>query len=306
MASDWEGMAQYDVPNALRLFLARASEFPALPERTQQGFAHKAALLRMLRGHLAADSALLSRPASGAGGEQVPLVSSVTPAGYYGNSQGSVVGGGYFASNPDLRRGVLGVPGCPFGLLLSRSKDFSLYYHVMKLQLWSERDVRIAISAFQQPWSAGETGGWLWPLHDAQLPGVPAATRKSVLMQAAMGDAQVTTVSAHFLARSINASTVHAQTRPVFGVREREAPFADANALVEYRYLDVPVAPTTDTPADADTDTHECPRRERRGQDQIRAFLASPLHPEEPLIVQTCKGPRGCESPTCPSGDSNN
>ena len=52
-ATDWNGMSQYDVLNALRVFLLEASEFAAVPERTMQGFVDNAVMLRLLRGRLA-------------------------------------------------------------------------------------------------------------------------------------------------------------------------------------------------------------------------------------------------------------
>ena len=47
------------------------------------------------------------------------------------------------------------------------------------------------------------------------------------------------------------------------------------SAIVEFGYTDVPEEPATNTPPDADFDTHECPRREPAGQLQIVDFLAS-------------------------------
>jgi hypothetical protein len=54
-AADWAGMAQFDVPQALRLLAARFDEFAALPQRTQQGFAHFALLLRLMGSHAMAE-----------------------------------------------------------------------------------------------------------------------------------------------------------------------------------------------------------------------------------------------------------
>jgi len=43
---------------------------------------------------------------------------------YYGNSQGGIFGSVYMALTTDVERGVLGVGGGPYNLLLPRSKDF--------------------------------------------------------------------------------------------------------------------------------------------------------------------------------------
>jgi hypothetical protein len=76
---------------------------------------------------------------------------------------------------------------------------------------------------------------------------------------------QVTNLGAELMARAYNASTVAPQTRPVWGVAERVAPFGDSSALVEFEYLDVPDSPYADVPRTDNKDVHECPRRERAG-----------------------------------------
>ena len=327
-ATDWNGMSQYDVLNALRVFLLEASEFASVPERTMQGFVDKVVMLRLLRGRLATHTrAKLVDTAGNA------LLGPDTPAGYYGNSQGSVVGGGYFGFNPDLRRGVLGVPGCPFALLLSRSKDFVPYHAIIKLQMWSERDVRLLISVMQTLWDPAETAGWLTD--------IAADPNKHALLQAALGDAQVTPVAGEFMARSLGARAVWPAARPVFGVPPRcaltprlargacgadVAPFAApragaarASAFVEYIYEDVPPAErawgNSDVPP-PNHDTHECPRRERRGQDQIWSFLTNGTvvqycvngtHPtEQDPGTKYAGGATACSSAHCPGGRSDN
>jgi len=62
----------------------------------------------------------------------------------------------------------------------------------------------------------------------------------------------------------------------------RKAPF-EGSALVEFDYG--VSEPVSCEPADNETDTHEMPRREYAGQEQVRAFL------EEGIIVHTCDGP---------------
>src|SRR5262249_61775965 len=46
---------------------------------------------------------------------------------YDGNSQGGIFGGTVMGVAQDITRGVLGVPGMNYSLLLTRSTDFSLY-----------------------------------------------------------------------------------------------------------------------------------------------------------------------------------
>ena len=67
------------------------------------------------------------------------------------------------------------------------------------------------------------------------LPDTPA---KDVLLQVAVGDAQVTTLGAHISARMWDAPVLAPQTRPVWGVEEA-APGYSGSALVEWLYVDV-------------------------------------------------------------------
>ena len=43
---------------------------------------------------------------------------------YTGNSEGGIFGTVYMAVTQDVERGVLGVPGGPYAMLLPRSHDF--------------------------------------------------------------------------------------------------------------------------------------------------------------------------------------
>ena len=302
IATDWKGMSKYDVPMALRIFTKRIGEFSSIPERTQQGWIDNQLFLRLVKGRLAEDAHLTT--ASG-----MPLLPNGknTTVGYYGNSQGSVIGGGYFSSSLDLKRGVLGVPGAPFALILSRSKDFAPYHSAFRLQIWNAIDLRIFLSLLQLLWDASESGGWLSNVVHAERYGYPP---KRVLLQAAFGDAQVTTIAAEVMARSFHANTIQPETRHIFNVPERKAPWNvvgakggsnSNNAIVEYLYDDAPpVRRDRNTPPTDGMDTHECPRREKRTQRQLDQFLV------HGIIMQPCEDGKICESKTCPKGNSNN
>lgn len=67
------------------------------------------------------------------------------------------------------------------------------------------------------------------------------------------------------------------------------------SAIVEWKYDNVPPDPTDNIPPSASYDTHECPRRMREAQDQIKKFL------EEGIIEQYCSGV--CEKPYCGDED---
>jgi hypothetical protein len=306
VALDWAGMAQFDVPQAIRIMTSRFDEFASMPQRTVQGWAYDAMFMRLLgtedmaklpafqspatkisllSPRRYAEGARTARQALDAG--NIHLTEGPLTAGYYGNSQGAVVGCGYCAYQRDIRRCTCGVPGCPFALILSRSKDFAPYYTALKLQFTHAQDIRLAITLMQVLWDQGESGGWLGEM-----------APKQVLLQAGIGDAQVNNLGAELMARAYSASTVKPQTRPVYGVPERDGSF-DGSALVEWLYDDVPDSPQGDVPRSDEKDVHECPRKEPSAQRQMKLFLLGQN------VTQQCYDAHGaqvkCESKTCPS-----
>ncbi|MCB9706810.1 MAG: hypothetical protein H6711_33505 [Myxococcales bacterium] len=284
VASNWTGMADDDTLAIVAMILEDISDFPMIPERSMQGFAQKIAALRMVRGHLAEDAALT-----------VDGVSLVDPehVSYYGNSQGGILGGAYLALSPDLHRGVLGVGGTPYALLLPRSADFSAFFSLFKMSYDDQREILLLLVALQTLWDPGEAAGWIHAMKDPG-PGIPD---KEVLLQVGIGDAQVTTLGAHVMARGYGASTVAPETRPLFGIDEA-APGFTGNGLVEWLYTDVPPEPLPNIPPDKDFDPHECPRREAAAQHQLADFL------RDGVVNQYCEGEGGkcigLRAVTCP------
>lgn len=322
-AADWLGMAKFDRLKIGKIILSDLSSFASVPETTLQGWANKALILKaMLPG--GALSSLLPLNSG------VSLVNpQTTDAAYYGISQGGVIGGGYAASSRHTNRVALGVPGSPFALLLTRSHDFDSFHALFTLSLYEWRDIRLALSLMQQLWDQGESAGWLSYMNRDTPASVP---KKSVLIQSAHGDAQVTILGARIMARAFNASNlIPAPESPIFGLTDssllsaasmssnkvilsdevrddarNEAGDEASNesfdsvvstsvvsALTEYKYQDVPPSPFTNTPPSESWDTHECVRREATSQAQIFEFFTTGN------IRQTCKSSKGCSFSSC-------
>jgi hypothetical protein len=281
LASNWTGMKSEDTLAIASMLIEDVSRFSIIPERSMQGFVELMAALQMARGDLAKDDAVTFDGVS---------VIDPTLFSYYGNSQGGILGGAYLAASPVLERGVLGVGGMPYALLLPRSADFDQFFTLLKSAYPDQRDVHLLLGVIQVLWDPGETSGWAWAMNKEPGPGVPA---KDVLLQVAIGDAQVTTLGAHIMARAFDAKTVAEQTRPVFGVEEAKGGF-QGSALVEWLYTDVPDEPVENLPPQKSSDTHECPRREPAAQEQLRDFLV------DGVVNQYCEGPCvGLRADTC-------
>lgn len=271
IAADWIGMASDDRGPITLMLADDPSGFAMIPERGMQGLVQHDLLLRLVRGAFAEDEAVTFNGQSVIDPERF---------GYYGNSQGGIIGGAYLGLSQQLERGVLGVGGSPYALLLHRSVDFDPFFLVFMAKFDDYRQITFLINAFQTLWDPAEAAGWLQVVNEAPGEGQVA---KDVLIQVAVGDAQVTTLGAQNMARAYGAAAIAPAYRPIWGVEEASAPFA-GSGIVEWYYADGSEEPVENRPPSADGDTHECPRREPNAQDQLRDFV------EQGVINQYCDG----------------
>lgn len=271
-AMDWNGMASRDVPGITLMMAQDVSGFRMIPERSEQGLVEKVVGLRMMQ------TSIVDDPELEFGGVKIL---EGAPLGYLGNSQGGILGAAYLAVSPDLPRGVLGVPGMPYTMLLSRSVDFDPFFLIFKEKYLDHREITLLLMVIQTLWDPGEPSGYAHALTEEPLPGT---TAKQVLLHPAIGDAQVTPLGAHVMARAFGARTIAPQTRPIWGVEETASGWT-GSAIVEWAYSDVPEVPLLNVPPNADFDTHECPRRQPEAQAQIVDFLTTGV------VNHTCDGP---------------
>ncbi|MFW5920301.1 MAG: hypothetical protein ACOCUS_00575 [Polyangiales bacterium] len=264
-AVDWKGMRAEDSTAIAITIGMEPGHFAQLPERSIQGMMEQISAMKMMRGAMADDDVVKFDDGSGT------MVSVIDPdqIGYYGNSQGGILGGAYLGLSPDLERGVLGVGGMPYSVLLPRSKDFDPFFGILKAWYPNHIDRMIFVAGLlQQLWDMGEGAGYAHDFNEDPPEGMP---EKQALLQVAIGDVQVTTLGAQIQARAFNANTVMPETRDVWGVEEREPGFT-GSALVEWEYDDLPPEPFEARPPENE-DPHECPRRNEAAQMQLRDFI---------------------------------
>mgnify|MGYP001248601457 CR=1 FL=1 len=193
--TDWVGMAAEDVPFAALPALLDLTNFPAMPDRLQQGFLNFLFLGRLLihPDGFAAD------PAFRFDGESVIDTDDLF---YYGNSQGGIAGGALTAVATDFTRSVLYVPGMNYSTLLTRSTDFETYSLILYPQYPKEIERPAIFSLMQTMWDRGEPNGYANNMTSDPLPGTPA---HKVLIVMAYGDHQVANVATEVEARTIGA-----------------------------------------------------------------------------------------------------
>lgn len=285
-AVNWMGFAGADFANAVRM-LVDPSHIASVADRSQQGFLNFLYLGRAL----AHPRGLITSPAFQADG--LPLFKT-NELFYDGNSQGGIMGGALTALMVDgpqpgpgeafTTRSVLGVPGMNYSTLLNRSVDFEggavSYSTVLYTSFPDKMEQQLVMGLMQMLWDRFEGNGYAQHMTTDPLPNTPP---HQVLMHVAVGDYQVTNVSAEVQARTIGAPLI-ASSSPV---RPWQANFpwsptggmqpvasSQGSAFVYWDSGNRP-PPNANIPPSEDGQTgdpHGDPRNDPRASDQKAAF----------------------------------
>lgn len=198
---------------------------------------------------------------------------------YHGNSQGGTMGNLVVLPSRDVKRALLGVPGVAIGFLLARASQWEEQSSLLSGSYSDVFGFTTVMCLVQLGWD--KTDAINFAPRWADLPNTPP---KQVLLQAALEDSQVNIDVSRLLARLYKAKLVQPATREVFGLEPGVPPITGANAYTEVDY-GVPPRPKSNRPANAETDTHGYPRKQKTMQDQAWHFF------ETGEVIHTCDGP---------------
>jgi hypothetical protein len=267
------GFCEEDEPQVENVVAFEFEKFADIISRQHQGVINSLLSMRMVIGALYDDEAV-----------KFDGVSAIDPthAYYRGDSQGGIYGVTYMALTTDVERGLLGEPGGPYNLLLNRSVDFEPFFIVLKAVLDNYLDTQIALGLAQMFWDRTDPVTYASRVSDDLLPNTP---EHNVLLHVAVGDYQVTPLGAHLLARDLGASMLTPRWRNVWRVPAQAGPF-EGNGLVEWKFLEVPDEPKTNTPPTGpeDMDPHDWVRVLDAASEQTDIFL------RQGLVQQVCDG----------------
>eukprot|EP00055_Hartaetosiga_balthica_P010956 m.48442 g.48442 ORF g.48442 m.48442 type:complete len:649 (-) comp7397_c0_seq1:95-2041(-) len=280
-ATNWLGMCWEDEVPAASIIAEDLSDFPAIPDRSHQGMLNALLLMR-----LASSDELINSEHFVFNGN---TVIDPTRRYYYGNSQGGIFGTVYMGVTTDVLRGVVGVAGGPYSLLLPRSADFAALFDILKVR-YPDPTVRISLmTVIQLLWDRMEPSGYLHHITRDPLPNTPAHT---VIGHYGLADAQVTWLGMLMIGRSIGASmfesNVQQNNETLYGfnlIPDTATLSKPGQNLVQGWYWDTPAPPIENLPASKSTDTHEKERRSPHAQAMTHRFLA------EGIIYNDCGGP---------------
>ncbi len=262
---DWIGMAAEDT-----LFIGAMlnngtmHEFEAVADRLQQSMVNFVAATRMMKTSFADD---------------MSFESYIDPsAAYYlGISQGGIFGGTFMAVSQDIERGCLGVPGQSYNLLLNRSVDFDQYFSLLQAGFVDSRDVQILLALTQMLWDRADPSSYSYKISTDTFPDTPA---HQVLLRAAVGDHQVTTLGAHNMARAVGAKHLDTGIREVWGL-EAVSGSNVGSTYVEYDF-GLPMDPIQNIPQEACDDPHGKLRSLDAARSQLHTFFTTGE------VVNTC------------------
>ena len=177
-ATKWIGMADEDIVTAIGI-LNEFSNFPKLTDRLQQSMVNQLFLARLM---IHPDGFVADPAFQDASGDPVIDTSDVF---YDGNSQGGIFGGTVMSVAQDITRGVLGVPGMNYSLLLTRSTDFALYAGILNPAYPNLLQRPLILALAQMLWDRSDPNGYARHMTTDPLPNTPAHT---VLLHLAFGD----------------------------------------------------------------------------------------------------------------------
>jgi hypothetical protein len=211
---DWRGLSTYDLPLFAKVAVSDPMMFHVVRDNLIQGFANKYALQHFVKTWM-----MSMEWTSFTRDGDISLVAAPTYEGkppiqvFYGASLGGILGaayGGLSGATSLIDRVVLGVPGTPLAMIMSRSVEFDLFYQLARINIYTGRHVRIFLSLMQMGLDSVEGSGVL------ALPVREPYPR--MLLQAGLGDVSVPSPAAEALARALNASVLSNNPVPVYGV----------------------------------------------------------------------------------------
>lgn len=247
LSMDWWGLSSADLIAAAAVAgSGDARDFRTVPDRGQQ------AMLNFVYGLRAVTRGLATDAQTQING--FPTIDTANPR-YMGVSLGGIYGSVYLTLSPDIDRGVLMVPGQPFGLLLPRNRSTypALYTLFSNGSLLDPSAVPLALGLVQMLWDRSEPDGYTHLMLNDPDGTLPFAHDHHVFVMDAIGDQTVTTLGAQIMARTIGLPMLGQNPRTVFGMTDTTGPIV-GSAFAEFDFG--PPESLTQIPSSASGDPH--------------------------------------------------
>ncbi len=283
VGTDMRGMSTPDLP-AVVSALNDASHADEVFEVLEQGLVNHVTLVRAMR------TTFTTQLFVDAASANKPLVDP-QKVYYYGLSQGGIFGTAVMAYEPTIQRGVLGVGGANYSMLLDRSADWPQYRTILNGGYPDPLDDTMVINLCQMRWDKVEGSGVV----NTVLNGAPTAPiAKQLLMQIALSDEQVPNLGSYWQARSMGIPVLGPTPVTPWGLTVAASPLAAGQSAILIMDGGAPAPPSTNVPAPkVDPSMHDLTRTQAATRRQIKEFF------DTGTIVNECAGVCTCQTGAC-------
>ncbi len=271
IGTDFWGMADEDIPFILQMFQQNFAGGAAVPERLLQSVVNFATL-----GYVVASDEFAELPELQ--GQFGSLVDTAQVY-YIGGSQGGIMGGTVVGLAPNLDRGMLGVGGANYSLMVWRSTAFSELettwgsFHPDSV----EREFLFAL--YQSQFDFSDPLSYDDMLDDPIIPG----EQKVLMLLESIGDSQVPNIASEMMARTYGMEMLDPPIYPVFGVPGTSEPVA-GHSLLQVDTQNGPLPPKENLMPEDDNGAHGAAADGPGVQETISMFLSGP-------VSNQCDGP---------------
>jgi hypothetical protein len=156
--------------------------------------------------------------------------------GFYGLSQGHILGGTYGALSTRIDHVVLGVGGASFGLMMSRAAPFKPFLDMLEGASGSPAGAQMLMLLMQPILDRIDPAVWAPHLMSNTLPGSPQS--RQILMHAGLADTQVPNIANHLHARLLGLPLIQPSPRQLWNLVPADAP--QPSGLTEFDFHEVP------------------------------------------------------------------
>jgi hypothetical protein len=283
IGTNWIGLSVDDISNAA-LAMSNFNKLPLITDRLQQAQINVVIMTKLALGALRNDQELLYN-GHAIIGDQIY---------YYGISDGGIQGATFMSIDPDITKGVLGVPGSTWSIMIQRNPEYNMLEQLFAPAYPNELDRIKLLSLSQFNWDF--TDPITFAPHTIMNP-LPNTPKKQILIQAGINDSEVTNIATNILARTMGLTGLQPLPVPVYGITEEPGPLP--SALTYWTNLSFNgqpctyIPPSTNQPPSTDSTltscVHEAVRRLPQVIQQIGLFFTP-----SGQVEQTCFSSQGC------------
>ena len=281
IGTDWIGLSVNDVGNAA-IAISNFNKLGLITDKIQQAQINVVVMAKLALGALQNDQELQYN------GQ--PIIGKTIY--YYGISDGGIQGATFMSIDPDIIRGVLGVAGSTWSLMIQRNPEYNILEPIMAGAYPNALDRMKLLSLSQYDWDFADP--ITFAPHTIMDP-LPNTPQKQILIQAGINDSEVSNLATNLLARTMGLIGLQTLPVPVYGITETTGPLP--SALTYWTNLSYGgqactyIPPSTNQPPSTNSTltscVHEAVRRLPEVIQQLGSFFASGQ------ITQTCVAP-GC------------